>query len=112
MVSRATKQELLHLYRRLLRSAETYPSKNRAGIYLSIREDFKENKSLDPDSEKVKKQTLVAFKGLDQLRQFDGRGSTNFAVTLEQNPMPKPPDYDEKKKKPTRSGAIPDERKG
>ena len=32
---------LLHLYRRLLRSCATYPSKNRWGMYASIREEFR-----------------------------------------------------------------------
>ena len=93
MASKVTKQELLHLYRQLLRKCETYPSKNRAGIYESIRVDFRENKHLDPNSEKYQKQVHIAFKGLDQLQQFDGRRQTNFSVTLEQNPFPKPENY-------------------
>jgi hypothetical protein len=43
---------------------------------------------------------------LEQLRQFDEHvmssgkpASANWSVTLEQNPMPKPADYDERKKK-------------
>lgn len=85
------------MYRRLLRACETYPSKNRARIYESIREDFRENMSLDSDSDKVKKQIHLAYQGLGQLHQFDGRGRTNFAVTLEQNPFPKPDNYVDKR---------------
>jgi hypothetical protein len=84
-----SKQELLHLYRRLLRSGASFPSKNAAGIVQSIRDDFRDNKALDPMSEKAQNKIYLARKGLDQLRQFDNRGSTNFAVTLEQNPFPK-----------------------
>lgn len=62
---------LLFLYRRLLRSCETYPSKNRWGIYQSIREEFRENMNLNPDEEETKKKIVVAYKGLDQLRQYD-----------------------------------------
>jgi hypothetical protein len=90
MASTVTRKGLLHLYRRLLRSCETYPSKNRARIYESIRVEFRENISLDSESEKAKKQIHIAYQGLGQLHQFDGRGSANFSVTLEQNPFPKP----------------------
>mmetsp|Transcript_23502 Transcript_23502/g.32963 ORF Transcript_23502/g.32963 Transcript_23502/m.32963 type:complete len:103 (-) Transcript_23502:411-719(-) len=89
---------LVFLYRRLLRSAATYPSRNRWGIYQAIREEFKENRNLDPTTEDTKKKIAVAYKGLDQLRQFDeivmqggDPNNPNWSVTLEQNPMPKPP---------------------
>jgi len=92
---------LLVLYRRLLRSCASYPSKNRWGIYEAIREEFRENALLDPSSDDAKKQIGIAYKGLQQLRMYDetvlGGGSEenpNWSVTLEQNPMPKPPEKD------------------
>lgn len=97
MASQVTKTDLLFLYRRLLRSCETYPSKNRSRIYQSIREDFRENKNLEPGSEAMRKQIHVAYKGLEQLHQFDGRSMTNFTVQLEQNPFPKPDSYEDKR---------------
>jgi hypothetical protein len=97
MASNASSKELVHLYRKLLRSCQIYPSKNRNRIFESIREDFRENASLDPSSQKAKKQVHIAYKGLSQLGQFDGRGSANFSVTLEQNPFPKPDGYIDKK---------------
>jgi hypothetical protein len=99
MASVVTRKDLLHLYRRLLRSCQTYPSKNRSRIYGSIQEDFRENVSLDPESEKARKQMHVAYKGLEQLHQFDGRRDTNFTVSLEQNPFPKPDDYTDERTK-------------
>jgi hypothetical protein len=104
-VSLSSSKALLQLYKKLLRSAATYPSKNRAGIYQAIREEWRENKTLEPQ-EKRDKQITVAYKGLEQLRQFDehvmssgkGPSSPSWSVTLEQNPMPKPADYDERKK--------------
>mmetsp|Transcript_20269 Transcript_20269/g.44078 ORF Transcript_20269/g.44078 Transcript_20269/m.44078 type:complete len:97 (-) Transcript_20269:210-500(-) len=91
-------RDLLHLYRRLLRSAATYPSKNRAGIYKAIQEEFRDNITMDPDDAKTQKQIQVAYKGLGQLQMYDAmvlsKGnpeSPNWEVTLEQNPMPKPP---------------------
>ena len=92
-------RELLHLYRQLLRSCATYPSKNRWRIYRSIQDEFRENKSLNPDDSRTQQQIQVAFKGLSQLQMYDpirlSRGNPenpNWEVTLEQNPMPKPPE--------------------
>jgi hypothetical protein len=70
-----------------------YPSRNRDRIYRSIREDFRENRRLDPSSEAATRQVHLAYQGLGQLRQFDGRTETSFAVQLEQNPFPKPDGY-------------------
>ena len=92
-----SKSDLLHLYRRLLRACQTYPSKNRGKIYQSVRDDFRDNRELDPESEKAKQQVHIAFKGLGQLHQFDNRSSPSFAVNLEQNPFPKPDNYMDKK---------------
>jgi hypothetical protein len=97
------------LYKDLLRSASTFPSKNRAGIYREIRREWRVH-AIQPDPEVVRKQVAVAYKGLQQLRQYDesamtggrGAGSANWTVTLEQNPMPKPPGYDDDKKKKTK----------
>lgn len=97
MVSQVSRKDLLYLYRRLLRSCETYPSKNRSRIYQSIREDFRENKNLAQGSEERRKQVHVAYKGLEQLHQFDGRSMPNFTVQLEQNPFPKPDHYEDRR---------------
>ncbi|GKY91299.1 hypothetical protein MPSEU_000102300 [Mayamaea pseudoterrestris] len=98
------REALLQLYKQLLRSAETFPSKNRLKIYQAIRDDWRDNKHIE--GVKLQQQLSVAYKGLSQLRQFDETemtggqvDSTNWSVKLEQNPMPKPDDYDERKKK-------------
>eukprot|EP00956_Cyclotella_meneghiniana_P002136 scaffold2418_cov58-Cyclotella_meneghiniana.AAC.10 len=90
-------RELLHLYRRLLRSCATYPSKNRWGIYKAIQEEFRDNINLNPDDPKTQKLISIAYKGLSQLRMYDAMNlskgnpdNPNWEVTLEQNPMPKP----------------------
>lgn len=90
-------RDLLHLYRRLLRSCATYPSKNKMRIYQSIREEFRDNVTMDPEDDKTRRNIDVAYKGLGQLRMYDpvvlSKGdpeSPNWEVTLEQNPMPKP----------------------
>mmetsp|Transcript_10792 Transcript_10792/g.13656 ORF Transcript_10792/g.13656 Transcript_10792/m.13656 type:complete len:101 (+) Transcript_10792:119-421(+) len=96
MASQEGGKVLLHLYKRLLRSSASYPSKNRWGIYESIREEFRENIHLDPNEDVTKKKIAVAYKGLSQLRMYEqhslgGKENPNWSVTLEQNPMPKPP---------------------
>lgn len=108
-MSSLSRKELLVLYKQLLRSAEKFPSKNRTSIYKAIREDWRDYVNCD-DSQKIQHQVAVAYKGLSQLRQYDERSmviasadgdasniesSPNWTVTLEQNPIPKPADYDE-----------------
>ena len=70
---------------------------------MEWRDDAKLNPSEHND--KIQERITVAYKGLSQLRQFDvttmtrgNIGSPNWSVTLEQNPMPKPDNYDEKVK--------------
>lgn len=99
----SSRKALLQVYRQLLRSAETYPSSNRQRIYQAIREEWRENSSLSGEDARVK--VALAYKGLSQLRQFDEDAMTggkphshNWNVQLEQNPMPKPADYDERKR--------------
>lgn len=96
-------RNLKWLYRSLLRSAATYPSKNRMGIYQSIREEFRDNIDLDPSDEATQRKVSIAIKGLSQLKQFDvgvmtGGKQTdpNWNVSLEQNPMPVPDEYERK----------------
>lgn len=98
-----SRKALLRVYRQLLRSAQTYPSKNRQGIYDAIREEWRQNASLSAEEAQVK--VSLAYKGLTQLRQFDVQtmtggnpNSNSWEVQLEQNPMPKPDDYDERRK--------------
>ena len=74
-------------------------------MYKAIREEWRDNAKLT-DETKIQTQITLAYKGLGQLRQFDEmtmtggqRGSPNWNVQLEQNPMPKPADYEERKKK-------------
>lgn len=100
--SPASRLSLLQLYRRLLRSAEKYPSMKRPQIYQAIREDFRAHASLSPDDDKTKQQVAIAYQGLSQLQQFDqvkmsgGQGGA-WTVNLEQNPMPRPPLPEEEK---------------
>ena len=93
------KVDLLKIYKQLLRGCQTYPSKNRLKIYDSVKEDFRMNMNLDPSSEKAKQQVQIAYKGLSQVHQFDNRSATNFSVSLEQNPFPKPDNYEDERTK-------------
>lgn len=113
----SSRRGLLQLYKKLLRSCETYPSSNRIRIYNSIRIEWKEHQDTS-DPQRIQRQLAVAYKGLSQLQQFNvetmtrqgggggggssgGNGasihSANWEVHLEQNPFPKPADYDERK---------------
>jgi hypothetical protein len=104
-MSSPSRKELLSLYKKILRSASTYPSIKRASIYQAIREEWRVHaKTTDPDI--LQRQFAIAYKGLSQLRQYDVETMTggnvhsnNWSVQLEQNPMPKPPDYEERRKR-------------
>jgi hypothetical protein len=103
-MSAANRSSLLHLYKNLLRACSTYPSRNRAGIYQAIREEWRDHRTLS-DPQKIHKQLSIAYKGLEQLKQYSepvltggNVNSSNWTVTLEQNPMPKPDNYEERKK--------------
>eukprot|EP00979_Chaetoceros_neogracilis_P006383 scaffold1296_cov230-Chaetoceros_neogracile.AAC.2 len=96
MALQQTRKDLLNLYKKLLRSCATYPSKNRWGIYEAIRTEFRDNKNVDQCAETDKK-ISVAVKGLTQLQMYDkntlsggNEQNPNWQVQLEQNPMPKP----------------------
>ncbi|KAL7555495.1 hypothetical protein ACA910_014533 [Epithemia clementina (nom. ined.)] len=98
------RNSLLQLYRKILRSAQSYPSIRQPQIYQAIREEWRQNKTLE--GEKLQKQIAVAYKGLEQLLQFEvvkmTKGnvkSPNWDVYMEENPMPKPADYDERKRR-------------
>ena len=77
--------------RHLLRHSLTFPSKNRLKLHNSIKVEFRENRHLDPNSEKVKIQRQVAFDGIKQLCGYDfvKSSSSNWVLTTEQTPMPK-----------------------
>jgi hypothetical protein len=70
----------------------------RKEIYEAIREEFRENISINPEDEKTKQKIAVARQGLAQLRQFDevvmtgGGNRSSWNVSLSQNPMPRPPE--------------------
>ncbi|GAX25462.1 hypothetical protein FisN_12Lu003 [Fistulifera solaris] len=103
MSATSTQQSLLHLYRKLLRSCQTFPSRKRDSIHQAIREDFRFYQN-EQDPHKIEQQISIAIKGLDQLQQFNvsrmtSTSSSSWNVHLEQNPMPKPDDYDERKQK-------------
>jgi hypothetical protein len=106
-----SRSALLTLYRNILRACETYPSSSRQRLYQAIREEFRENKTLDDSDDNTTsnkrqrtKQIALAYQGLSQLRQYSeqslsggNQSSSSWSVTLEQNPMPPPPKYEKKK---------------
>jgi hypothetical protein len=103
---RSSSSSLLKLYRQLLRALETYPSINRQSIREAVRDEWRSHRH-SSDQQLVERQIAVAYKGLEQLGRFDERNmsqggsssnSTNWSVTLEQNPMPRPAHWDDKAK--------------
>lgn len=88
--NRIPKKNVITLYRQIIRSAKVFPSKNRARILASIRDDFKINKNLE-DGEKLTEALGIAVKGLSQLNMYSNLDPTrgaDWAVTLDSSPMP------------------------
>mmetsp|Transcript_23620 Transcript_23620/g.75806 ORF Transcript_23620/g.75806 Transcript_23620/m.75806 type:complete len:117 (+) Transcript_23620:1218-1568(+) len=80
------------LYRRILKGASKFPSKNRWKIYEEIRAEFRRNKDLDPESAKAQECVEVAVNSLKQLApytEFDPDAKEWVFNTVEQ-PMPPP----------------------
>lgn len=80
---------LLSLYKQILGSAKTFPSKNRIRIISEIREEFRRN-SVETDQQKIDTAVGIARKGLMQLQMYSGlpKNTNNWSVTLDENPMP------------------------
>ena len=82
------------LYRRILFAAARFPSKNRANVYAEIRDEFRRNATLaEPEAGEA---VALARQSLRQLEAYTTmtRSSGNWEITMEKNPMPKPPSAD------------------
>jgi hypothetical protein len=89
-----------------------FPSRKRNSIHQAIREDFRAHQN-EQDPYKIEQHISIAIKGLDQLQQFNvSRMTKNYStsswnVHLEQNPMPKPDDYnDEERNKKSEKNSL------
>mmetsp|Transcript_15625 Transcript_15625/g.59387 ORF Transcript_15625/g.59387 Transcript_15625/m.59387 type:complete len:102 (+) Transcript_15625:171-476(+) len=83
------------LYRRILKLAKVFPSKNRESIYREIQLQFHRDKTLtDPTA--IAERLSVAHRGVQQLSMYTNLQGVkgDWSVTLEQNPFPKPPEKD------------------
>ena len=86
--------QVLSLYRRILFAAARFPSKNRANVYAEIRDEFRRNATLaEPEAGEA---VALARQSLRQLEAYTTmtRSSGNWEITMEKNPMPKPPSAD------------------
>ena len=86
--------QILSLYRRILFAAARFPSKNRANVYAEIRDEFRRNATLaEPEAGEA---VALARQSLRQLEAYTTmtRSSGNWEITMEKNPMPKPPSAD------------------
>jgi hypothetical protein len=82
--------EKLIYYKKILRSAQSFPSKNRAGIVREIKAEFRAKKSLTNEQE-INKAWDVAMRGLQQLSMYNNLDpkKSRWSISLESNPMPR-----------------------
>jgi len=78
-----TPQEILQLYRHIIRAAKRFPSIKRDKIVNDIRLEFRENRSLS-DAGEIKEKVKVAIRSLDQLVAYTSRDtkSAEWSVNL------------------------------
>jgi hypothetical protein len=88
-------QMVRSVYRVVIREARRFPSIKRDSLVEEIRLEFRENITL-ADPAKIKIQVDLAIKGVSQLRAYTGmdQRDPNWAVRMEENPMPAPPEAD------------------
>jgi hypothetical protein len=85
-----SRQVTLRLYKEILYCARRFPSIKRDKIVEEIRAGFRANRNVsDPDE--LRKLRAVAVDGLEKLSMYTSlqRGSIDWAVSLEKNPLPK-----------------------
>mmetsp|Transcript_35743 Transcript_35743/g.77791 ORF Transcript_35743/g.77791 Transcript_35743/m.77791 type:complete len:89 (+) Transcript_35743:105-371(+) len=78
-----SRQEVLRLYRQLLRYGRVYPSKNRDGLVQEIRTEFREAKHLS-SREEIQKRLETAREGVAQMQVYcklDSKGN-DWQVSL------------------------------
>jgi hypothetical protein len=78
-----TPQEILQLYRHIIRAAKRFPSIKRDKIVNDIRLEFRENRSLS-DAGEIKEKVKVVIRSLDQLVAYTSRDtkSAEWSVNL------------------------------
>ena len=75
MASKHSK-EILSLYKRILRAAESFPSIKRNDIIQDIKVEFREHKELS-DPAVVKQKVAVARRSLEELESYVSMDSTS-----------------------------------
>lgn len=88
---RLSRQEILALYRGILKNARHYPSSNREGILREAKALFHENKNLT-DQARIAKELQQAQVGLDELllytpQQMESEAG-DWSVTLRGSTLP------------------------
>ena len=73
----------LILYKHLLRSLQSYPTKNRSGLIASVRLEFRDNVEPTEDTPRLIKE---AWANLNNIRQYTGLGGgdSHWKIDLEQ----------------------------
>jgi len=83
------KRNVLHLYRRILKAAATFPSIKREGIIKDIKIEFREN-SIESDQAKVAVFHQTAQRSYSQLLTFCNLDpdDPDWSVKMSEEPMP------------------------
>lgn len=87
----ATPNEILRIYRTILKLAAVYPSVKRKSLIMEIKYEFHLNKTLD-DPIKISDSIKKAIYGISHLKKYSelDPSSTEWIIDLEKEPMPPP----------------------
>jgi len=91
----ARRSAVLALYKRVLKGAAKFPSKNRWKVYEEIRVEFREKAALDPESAKAAECVKVAEDSLAHLEPYNNLDpdAKDWVVHTVEQPMPPPPGW-------------------
>jgi LYR motif-containing protein 4 len=79
----ATKEQVLLLYRHILRAAKHFPSIKKDGLISDIKTEFRDHKQLS-DTKEIQHHMQVGIRSLEQLESYSGmdRKANDWAVYL------------------------------
>lgn len=85
----ASRQEVVRLYRTILRLGSRFPSIKKDKMVEEIKAQFHRDKTLT-DPQAIAKQLSIAERSVGQLRMYTDLQGANWQVQLETEPMPRP----------------------
>ena len=85
---RMGRQQVLSLYKNIIRNLESYPSKNRLKIIAEVKLEFRQNLQPTVNTPKLLNEAQASLSSILQYSTLNSN-SSHWSVDLEKNPLPK-----------------------